>query len=291
MNKSFSKKITNSDKQLILKYMKTHMVDSKNINIEYFFKTKKYVITIYKNNTMTIQGQEYENILKMLKIKVDGKSNEQTKNNTKKNIVINIGSDESGVGDLFGGISIASVKIPKNNLKEIQKLGVNDSKKLTDAFMKKIYPNIIKLTNVGIKDINATEYNKMYASYKNTNVLKTYGHNIAIKKIYKNNDVVLIDAYANLKNYKKYLDKLNEDLCYELILETKAESKYLEVACASIVARVNFLKQIEKIEKELNMRIPLGANPRDVNNILKKLKDDNKKLSKYIKEHFKNNKE
>ncbi|MGL4647438.1 MAG: ribonuclease HIII [Mycoplasmoidaceae bacterium] len=285
MNQTFSKKLNNDEKALILKYMKSHLKDNTSKDITYFFKTKNYSMTIYQNNTLLIQGSNYDNILKMLKVlPLTLKEDQKIKR-------INIGSDESGNGDLFGGIAIAAVKIPKENWTKIQELGVKDSKLLTDQYMKNIYDEILKLTEHAIININPLQYNELFNKYQNINTIKTYGHNLAIKEIAKKNDCALIDQYTNLNKFKSHLQILQEKPWYDFKLETKAESKYLEVACASILARINFLKQIETISKELNMFIPLGANPKNVNEPLAIIKKQKLNLSKYLKEHFKNNQE
>ncbi|MGL4616899.1 MAG: ribonuclease HIII [Mycoplasmoidaceae bacterium] len=284
MSNSFSKKIDKKQIDLILKYMGSHLKENNNENVLYFFSTKKYKITIYKTNTMLIQGSDYDNILKMLNI-----VNENSNSNIwiKKNITI--GSDESGNGDLFGGVSFAAVKIPKENREKIIKLGVNDSKKLNDSFMKNIYYEILNLTINEIYNIEPEEYNELYNKYKNVNTIKTFGHNKIIKKIYQESDYVVIDQYTNINRFNDQMKIINEKLNYKMHLEIKAESKYLEVACASILARVNFLKQIEKIEIDLGIKIPLGSVTSNVMDCLLFLKENNIVLNKYIKEHFKTN--
>ncbi|MGL5246329.1 MAG: ribonuclease HIII [Mycoplasmoidaceae bacterium] len=286
MSNSFSKKIDKKQIDLILKYMSSHLKENNNENILYVFSTKKYKITIYKTNTLLIQGSDYDNILKMLNIKTE---NKKINNETRKNITI--GTDESGNGDLFGGVSFAAVKIPKENRNKLIKLGVDDSKKLTDSFMKKVYLEILNLTINEIYDIEPEKYNELYNKYENVNTIKTFGHNKVINKIYQENDIVVIDQYTNINRFNEQMKIINEKINYEMYLETKAESKYLEVACASILARVSFLKQIEKIEKNLAIKIPLGSVTSVVKPSLLFLKENNIVLNKYIKEHFKTNKE
>ncbi|MGL4357760.1 MAG: ribonuclease HIII [Cetobacterium sp.] len=286
MSSSFSKKIDKKQIDLILKYMSSHLKENNNENILYFFSTKNYKMTIYNTNTLLIQGSEYDNVLKMLNIKI-----ESSKSNNKINKDITIGTDESGNGDLFGGVSFAAVKIPKENRKKLIELGVDDSKKLTDSFMKKVYPQVLNLTINEIYDIEPKKYNELYSKYKNVNTIKTFGHNKVIKKLYEENDFVIIDQYTNINRFNEQMKIINEKLNYEMHLETKAESKYLEVACASILARVSFLKQIEKIEKDLTIKIPLGSVTSIVKPSLLFLKENNVVLNKYIKEHFKTNKE
>ncbi|MGB4985311.1 MAG: ribonuclease HIII, partial [Erysipelotrichaceae bacterium] len=43
------------------------------------------------------------------------------------------------------------------------------------------------------------------------------------------------------------------------IFETKAESKYLSVAVAAIIARYYFLNAIDKINEHYDIQLPLGA--------------------------------
>ncbi|MDV3192501.1 MAG: hypothetical protein Q8840_00760 [Sweet potato little leaf phytoplasma] len=43
------------------------------------------------------------------------------------------------------------------------------------------------------------------------------------------------------------------------IFKTKAESKFLCVAAASIIARYLFLQEIEKLGKDNNLKLILGA--------------------------------
>ena len=50
------------------------------------------------------------------------------------------------------------------------------------------------------------------------------------------NDLVVIDQYSNLNRFNEQMIAIGEKKDYEMHLETKAESKYLEVACASILA-------------------------------------------------------
>ena len=76
MRNSFCKKIAQKQTDLILRYMSAHLKENSDGSTLYFFSTKKCKITIYKPHTLLIQGSDYDNILKMLKIK-----NENTNEN------------------------------------------------------------------------------------------------------------------------------------------------------------------------------------------------------------------
>ena len=53
-----------------------------------------------------------------------------------------IGSDEVGTGSYFGPLTVACAFVPENLIKELQILGVKDSKNLTDAQIQEIVPKI-----------------------------------------------------------------------------------------------------------------------------------------------------
>lgn len=76
---------------------------------------------------------------------------------------------------------------------------------------------------------------------------------------------------------------------HDLIFETKAESKYLSVAAASMIARYAFLCAWDKMEEHYQCTIPKGAGEevdRFAASFLERYGYD--ELSKIAKMHFKN---
>jgi len=65
-----------------------------------------------------------------------------------------VGSDEAGKGDTFGGIAVAAAYVPYQIIPELKKLGVTDSKKLTDDKMFDIVREIFfpEATSINILD-------------------------------------------------------------------------------------------------------------------------------------------
>ena len=119
------------------------------------------------------------------------------------------------------------------------------------------------------------------------NEIKAIAHNKGI--IHTINDIerkvpVILDEFVSEDNYYKYLSKCK--LVYdEITFKTKAESKYLSVACASVMARYIFLLEMDKLSKEIGFTIPKGAGIK-ADEALKKVKKDD--LRKYVKLNFKN---
>ncbi len=278
MNNTFSKKITDNEIKLILKYMKSHLYDNSNSSIQYFFRTKNYTITIYKNNTLLIQGKSYENILKLLNVKLENQILDIKK--------YNVGSDESGNGNFFGGVAVCACYINSEIEEKISSFKITDSKLLNDKEISKIAINIKDIVPHSIKYISPKEYNELFDKYKNINVIKTILHTNAINDLKYNNKVAVIDQYTTNNKFKEHLDIANISINCEYHLETKAESKYIAVAAASILARHKFINELDKISNEINIKLPLGSVDSKILPILEKIK--NKIVLKNVcKTHFK----
>ena len=124
--------------------------------------------------------------------------------------------------------------------------------------------------------------------------------NKQIKEIRRNGLIDEKDCiFRNLEDQKQYelehvkylLDYKTNDILRNIHFEMKAENKYIAVACASIVARETFLKEIDKMSEELGYKIILGASNK-VDELAKKILDEKGMdyLKQYIKFHFKNTK-
>lgn len=204
-----------------------------------------------------------------------------------------IGTDESGKGDYFGPLVIAAVYVDKNSESQLAKLGVKDSKLLSDNFILDL-ENKIKKTidhNYNIVVINPEKYNKLYESFGNLNKLLGWAHAKAMENLApKTNCVnVISDKFGNEQIIKNELSKKKIEL--NLYQTPKAE-RYIAVAAASILARAKVIQWFEYRNKELGIKLLKGAS-KEVNQIaISILKQNGKEnLRKLIKFHFKNSKE
>lgn len=199
-----------------------------------------------------------------------------------------IGTDESGKGDLFGPLVTAAVFVDEKTKVELRKLGVKDSKELSDAQINILAPKIEKIVapNFEIVKINPEKYNELYSKFRNLNKLLMWSHSKAIENLLKKIDCreVITDKFSN-ENFRftdiNILSKVN----FQQI--TKAE-KFTGVAAASILARNRFNLWFKSKENK-ELEIPKGASSiadKKVREIVEDFgKDD---LSKYCKMHFKN---
>jgi ribonuclease HIII len=151
-----------------------------------------------------------------------------------------IGSDESLKGDTFGGIVVAAVKADEKLREKLVELGVADSKTLSDKEVARIAAEIRKVAPCEIKSIFPEEYNK-----HNDNITLLLNH------LHK-------ECADYLKPGKHIVDKYPGCSVGD-VQEEKAESKYVEVAAASILARDASLKQLSSLSMEAGFTVPKGS--------------------------------
>lgn len=184
-----------------------------------------------------------------------------------------VGSDEVGNGSYFGGIVTAAVYIKDQaDVDFLLKLGVRDSKKLSDKKIKEMAPQIKDYLTYSISEVVPEQYNQAIASKLHIKEIMAILHNDALSKLDVTPDFVMIDQFAPLKTYRSYLS--NKTIAYDDILqvETKADGKYLAVAAASIIARDAFLTQIETMSDYLKMPLKQGVTAKTKEQIAQLLK-------------------
>ena len=206
--------------------------------------------------------------------------------------VSSVGSDEVGTGDFFGPIVVTATYVSKENIDFLIELGVKDSKKMSDEQIKKIVPKIIEKIPYNTYILTNKQYNDMYDKDMNMNKMKAILHNkvlsnFANKKIYQY-DYIVVDQFESAKSYYFHLKDVPFKV-YDITFLTKAEDQCLSVACASLISRYVFLKEMKKIEKSINMVIPKGASD-VVNNVAMDIisKYGKTKLYEIAKMNFKN---
>jgi ribonuclease HIII len=178
-------------------------------------------------------------------------------------------------------------------IEALSKLNIKDSKELSDNEMIELFPKIKKIVKFACLVYTPAEYNAFIKKYNNTHILKAYMHDACIKKLVKeiaNNEITaVIDQFVNEEKYYSYFDKMNIAPYKNIIFETKAENKYIAVACASIIARVAFLKQISTMRKDTSINFPLGSSNKNIANYAKDIckKYGKEQLSNYVKIDFK----
>lgn len=177
-----------------------------------------------------------------------------------------IGADETGVGDYFSPLIATAVYIPLENKTTVQALGLRDSKQIADNKILQLAQELKKYVYFQTYFLTQKSYNQLSKTY-NAHELKMLLHlkNINTLTAKHEVDFCIIDKFSSIKKiyeYQKTLVDANLGLTKittKLILEEKAENKYLEVAAASILARAFFLQKMQEQNKHWNFDFPFGA--------------------------------
>ena len=221
-------------------------------------------ITIYKTMTVLIQGKtEYDTYLEVCKtLSIEPIEKDRAVTVDVSGFESFIGTDEVGTGDFFGGIVVAGAFVSKDNISFVKQLGVKDSKELSDYKIQQIAPLLEERIPYYSYSLDNLRFNYLTFHYKlNMNHIKSLMHNSVIlnmKKIVPEYDGIIIDGFTSQANYFNYL-KNEKNVARDVVLYEKAENKYLSVACASIIARYEFIKSLEELSKQVGFDIPKGA--------------------------------
>ena len=203
-----------------------------------------------------------------------------------------IGSDEVGTGDVFGPVVVCSVYTSLESISLLNRLGVKDSKKFTDAEIISIVPKFKDYVTYSLLVLDNKKYNEIYQKGYNLNKIKAVLHNSAIgntlNKIKKNNMPIILDDFCGEDKYYEYI-KNEKSIVKGITFQTKAESYHIAVAAASMLARFAFLKKFNELCSNIGFKVNKGAGPL-VDQDIKKLVENKgvNSLKNYCKLNFRN---
>lgn len=153
---------------------------------------------------------------------------------------------------------MAGVLIEDEEEEKLRNLGVKDSKMLTPAQRKSLYPKIIKMVKDYAILIIPPQEIDIYVQGKDGQNLNFLEANKSIEIINRvKPDVAYLDSPSNnLRAYKEYVQNLLSVPC-KIIAAHKADVKYPVVSAASILAKVTRDREIEIIQQ--NIPEPIGS--------------------------------
>ena len=200
------------------------------------------------------------------------------------------GSDEVGTGDYFGPVCVCASYVTKDDVDFLVKLGVRDSKKLTDADMLKIGPQLMDRIPHSLLIVTPQKYNQVHEE-NNLNAIKAKLHNQAYINLANKINLPsfkIIDQFTPESSYYRYL-KNEPQIVRSIHFETKAEDKYLSVAVGSIISRYGFLKTWQEMEQKYDINFPKGSGDK-VDILAQEFVDRYgfERLGEVAKLHFKN---
>ncbi len=178
-----------------------------------------------------------------------------------------IGIDESGKGDFFGPLCVAGVYVNEAVVRAWREAGVRDSKQVSSDKRIGELAELIRETPGcvwRVVPIGNEAYNRLHRSMGSVNKVLAWGHarvieNLMLQRHRMNPPPVrtISDQFAaDEGTVARALMSLGRKV--ELIQRHRAEAD-LAVAAASILARDEFVRRLEKLSQAYGVPLPKGA--------------------------------
>lgn len=160
------------------------------------------------------------------------------------------GVDDAGRGSVLGPLVIAGISIDSAKIKHLTQIGVRDSKQLSPITRRKLYRKIIEI----VDDYYVTKISpKKIDKSVNKNHLNHLEAHYMAKVISKlRADSSYVDSCdVNPARFGREISKQTR----KGIIHSRhhADSKFVVVSAASIVAKVNRDREIEKLRKKYDL--------------------------------------
>lgn len=172
------------------------------------------------------------------------------------------GVDDAGRGSMLGPLVIAGISLDKTKIRELSSLGVKDSKQLSPKSREALYKKIIELTDdyyvarISPKSIDASvknhDLNQLEAKYMARVISKL------------NPDISYVDSCdVNPSRFGKVISKLSNNK--KIKSYHHADSRFVVVSAASIIAKVSRDRSISRLKKTHNLGSGYPSDPVTVN--------------------------
>ena len=272
---TISLKLSNEEIAKLQAVFKDSIVKNDNPYIKTFIKSEDVTISIYTSNKVVFQGKD-AHIYAAGMMKKDRAM---------------AGSDEVGTGDYFGPVCVCAAIVEVEDYEFLSDLRVDDSKQVSDEVIMQVAPKLMERLKYSLLILSNKQYNHVHET-NNMNKIKAKMHNQAyinlLHKGYKIPSAAYIDQFEDRQLYFNHI-KDEKEVYRDLNFETKAESKYVAVAAASIIARYAFLKSMDAMSKAYNFNFAKGAGDNvDLCGADFVKKFGQAKLNEVAKLHFKN---
>jgi len=167
-----------------------------------------------------------------------------------------IGTDEAGVGPVFGPLVVCGVIVDLKNIDKLEKCGVKDSKLFgSDGQARKKRKNVWEKASIFLEDFQYKIISAEDLDKKNMYELEIEAiAEILIKLDWEKTEIIYI-AQLGQTSFKKFLQRLEkkeksfsqDEFAQKVIYEKDADSLYIPVSLASIIAKVKRDEEVEKL--------------------------------------------
>lgn len=255
-------------------------------------KKDKVNIVAYLSGKVTLQGKGTSKVVEfIIEPQITGVLNTGEHSPEATEVEPHIGIDESGKGDYFGPLVIASCYVDSQTAPKLQAIGVVDSKLIkNDKKILQVATEIKKIThgNYNVIVVGNEAYNQLYLRCENLNRLLAWGHARTLENLLEHVPEcpkAISDQFGSKGTVKKALMERGRKIILEEHPRAEAD---VAVAAASILARAEFVLRMQRLAEEYEVVLPKGASAQ-VEQIARSLVEKYGKevLQKCAKVHFK----
>ena len=169
------------------------------------------------------------------------------------------GVDEAGRGSMLGPLVVAGITISRTKINLLKKLGVRDSKKLSPAARERLYKKIIEVVDdyyvvrippkIIDKSVSTHSLNHLEAKYMAKVISKL------------SPSTAFVDSCdVNSKRFGKEISKLTTNT--KIRSYHHADSKFITVSAASILAKVSRDRAIARLAKKYDVGSGYPSDPK-----------------------------
>ena len=235
----------------------------------YQIKLSDCMITAYTSGKVVFQGEGAQHHASGYQSVPPKKKQTHVPSSNHEDTYPQCGSDEVGTGDYFGPVTVCATYVSTSDIDYLRSLGIQDSKAISDELIRKLAPLLMERLPYSLLILDNAKYNRIHDT-NNMVAIKCKMHNQAFlhlkKKVAQWPKFVIIDQFVQGSSYYRYL-KQEKEVLPNIHFETKAENKYLSVACGSIIARYAFLKAFDAMCDHYNFTFLKGASHKVDDNI------------------------
>jgi ribonuclease HII len=157
-----------------------------------------------------------------------------------------VGIDEAGRGCVIGPLVVAGVAIAAERLRELEALGVRDSKRLTRTRREQLSAQIERVAaSLFVKEIGPSELEENLTEIE----LRVMAQIVQESRAHH----VILDLPVGPATRENFIRRLRSAVGHDafgIIAENRADARYPIVSAASIIAKVHRDRAIERLRQE-----------------------------------------
>lgn len=193
------------------------------------------------------------------------------------------GVDDAGRGSMLGPLVISGISIEKKNLKKLSSLGVKDSKKLSPKNREILYKKIVELVDdYYIAKISPRSIDSSVKRHGLNELEAKYMAKVVSKL---DSDTSYVDSCdVNPVRFGKEISRLSNN--HKIKSYHHADSRFVIVSAASILAKVTRDRAIEKLRKNYDLGSGYPSDSKTVKFVTSYYKNNNS-LPTFVRKSWK----